>query len=837
MSTSPAQPNRTELDGAWTVRAVSGPVPTEIADRLDAGVPATVPGVVHTDLLDEGLIPDPYDGDNESAVAWIGECDWEYSRTFEWSGDGHRRHDLVADGLDTVATVWLNDVEVGRSANHHRSYRFDVADVLREGRNEIRVVFTSAVAYAAEKAEKLGPRPHSYDHPFNAIRKPAYSFGWDWGPTLVTAGIWQSIVVESWSTARIASVRPLTSYDPGQGAALDARVDVEYEDPTATLNVAVEVGDDDAAYAGEHAAVAGGTTAMHICVPGARPWWPRGHGDQPLYSVRVTLTDDADGGLVGTWTGRVGFRTVDLDTSPDQHGSGFSLKVNQRPVYVRGVNWIPDDTFLPRITRESLDATLAHAVAANINLVRVWGGGIYESEDFYDLCDEQGLLVWQDFPLACAAYSEEEPLASEFEAEARQAVTRMSTHPSLAIWNGGNENLWGYASWGWRAELQGATWGDHYYTEVFPRIVAELAPGTPYCAGSPYSVDPYLHPNDEANGTAHIWDVWNSVDYSVYRDHRPRFVSEFGFQGPPAFSTLESVVHDEPRSAFGPQMLAHQKAGDGNRKLERGLGDHLPMPASYIDWHWATQLNQARAIRFGIEHVRSLAPFNTGAIVWQLNDCWPVVSWSAVDGLGKRKPLWYALRSAFADRLATIQPRAGAPALALVMHNNTDAPWSTTAHAHRMTVDGTVLASADMTVEVAARGSLELACDPDVVTPGNLRSEFVVIDLGTGERALWYFVEDTELGLRDGGVDVVAVRAEGGRHVVELRASTLVKDLTLLVDHVDPSASVDQGLVTLLPGETVSFVVTGAADSDPSAFAAKPVLRTSNDLVAEANPA
>ncbi|GAA2879305.1 glycoside hydrolase family 2 protein [Streptosporangium fragile] len=859
-----------ELSRGWTVRARSGPVPAELRPRLSAGVPAEVPGVVHTDLLSAGLIPDPHVDENESLLSWIGLTTWEYSATFDWRGGDGARHDLVAEGLDTVATVVLNGTEVARTVNQHRGYRWNVSSLLREGANEIRVTFDSAIGYAREQEKILGERPHSYHHPYNAVRKMACNFGWDWGPDVVTAGIWRRIGVESWSRARLASVRPLTSVtgDAGGGGTITAAVEIEWERPGLTGPVSLTV-------------EAAGRTASVPVVPGAGTrdraeavlrldgvelWWPRGHGAQPLYPVSVTLrddTDDTDGadgaddtdgtagaaspdgaaapkgpdpvaGPLSEWSGRVGFRTVEVDLTPDPDGSPFTFRINGEPVYVRGANWIPDDTFLPRVTRASLERAVGEAVASNMNLLRVWGGGVYESEDFYDICDEQGILVWQDFLLACAAYAEDPPLYAEFEAEAREAVTRLAAHPSLVLWNGGNENIWGYADWNWRSRLGSLTWGEAYYVDLFPRVVAELAPGTPYSPGSPFSFSRYLHPNDPAHGLTHIWDVWNTRDYGVYRDYRPRFVSEFGFQGPATWATLSSAVHDDPPSPSGPAMLAHQKARDGNGKLARGLRGHLPEPESIDDWHWATQLNQARAVAFGIEHFRSLFPLNTGAVVWQLNDCWPAVSWAAVDGRGRRKPLWYALRRVYADRLATVQPRPDG--LALVVHNDGPEPMATTATARRMTLAGAELAVARFDVRVEARAAARVTLAPGLAEPGDVSGELLVVDLASGQRAFWYFAEDVDLALDPGALDAAAEAADGG-YLVRVRASSLVKDVTLLADRLAADAEVDEALVTLLPGESFRFRVSTAERLEEAALTARPVLRSANDLVGRARPA
>lgn len=811
-----------ELAAEWTVRHESGDLPAAFAQIGGRSVAATVPGVVHTDLLAAGLIPDPYVDDNEALLSWIGESDWVYETAFSWTDDGESVHDLVAEGLDTVARVVLNGTEIARTVNQHRTYRWRVGHLLREGENRLRVHFASPLAYAREREAVLGERPHSYVHPFNAIRKSACNFGWDWGPALVTCGIWRRIGIDGWSGHRLAAVRPQTGVD-GDPRRLRVQVELERESPGDVLVRADVHGEVVEATATD----AQTQVVLEADVADAALWWPRGHGEAALHDLLVR-TDTA------RWTGRIGFRAIEVDTTPDDDGAPFTVRVNGRDVYVRGANWIPDDTFFPRITRARLSERFADATDAGMNLLRVWGGGVYESDDFYDLADENGILVWQDFLLACAAYSEDAELWDEFAAEARDNVTRLSSHASLAVWNGGNENIWGWVDWKWRPRLKGATWGDGYYQQLFPAIVAELAPATPYSPGSPYGFSRYVHPNDPAHGTTHIWDVWNQVDYAVYRDYRPRFVSEFGFQGPPAWSTLFSVVHDEPADPYGPLMLKHQKATDGNGKLERGLGAHIAAPRSIDDWHWATQLNQARAVAFGIAHFRALHPLNQGAIVWQLNDCWPVISWAAVDSLGIRKPLWHALRAVYADRFASFQPREGAVVLAL--HDDHDTPWTGTAVLRRVTLDGAERARVEVAIDVAARTAAVLAVPPALAAADDPAREVLVADLPGGGRALWFFDEDPGLALDPEPVAVSAAAVDGGYEVTAV-ARSLAKDLTLLVDRVHPDARVDRALVTLLPGESAVFRIAAPAGLDAEAFGRAPVLRSANDLLPAGAPA
>lgn len=691
------------LDDGWHLRHEGKPFP------------AVVPGCVHTDLLAAGVIPDPFIGLGEKEVAWVGRREWTYERELPAGPSGHEQTDLVFDGLDTVAEITLNGQPLGRVRNMHRSYRFDVTGL--EGPLAVR--FVSAYAEAEAVRGKVGDRPSPYAEPYQYLRKMACSFGWDWGPTLVTAGIWRPVRVERWSTARLARVRPLVTVEAGVGV-VELRVEVERTRVEAGLTLEARVAGRSA-----RAEVTGTSGVVRVEVPDAEPWWPRGYGGQPLYEVELTLHHGS--APLDVWRRRVGFRSVVLDTSADAHGTGFTLVVNGERLFARGVNWIPDDVFPSRVTRERYRKRLRQAADAGVDLVRVWGGGIYESEDFYDACDELGLLVWQDFPFACAAYPEEQPLRGEVEAEARENVVRLMPHPSLVLWNGNNENLWGFRDWGWEERLGGDSWGEGYYLGVLPRVVAELDPTRPYTAGSPWSGSWEHHPNDPAHGTHHSWDVWNRQDYAEYRSEVPRFVAEFGWQAPPAHATVLRALPGEELAADSPGMLHHQKAEDGNGKLERGLARHFALPEGDFDrWHYLTQVNQARAVATGIEHWRSHWPVCAGTIVWQLNDCWPVTSWAAIDGDGREKPLYHELRRLYADRLLTFQVRGSELVLAAV--NQSGEPWTGTVSLRRMSVEGEVLGTASLELAVGARVVDEVRV-PAALEPAGAK-EFLVADAG-----------------------------------------------------------------------------------------------------------
>ncbi|GAA1643281.1 glycoside hydrolase family 2 protein [Actinoplanes couchii] len=762
-----------DLGGAWELREKPG----------DPAIAAAVPGCVHVDLINDGRLPDPFLDDNEKAVAWVGHTDWQYTREVAWTGPAHDRIDLVFDGLDTVASIELGGVSLGRTRNMHRSFRYDVTTLLAGGPQPLTVRFESAYAEAERVRELLGERDNAYPEPFNFIRKMACGFGWDWGPTLVTAGIWRPVRLEGWSTARLAAVRPLTTYTSGVGK-LNLTVDIErIRDCGLSATILL-----DGHQIGSVVAVNADSARSEIDVPGVEPWNPRGHGEPALYTLTVVLTDGDQ--ELDRWERRVGFRSVRLDQTPDDAGTGFVFHINDAPVLIKGVNWIPDDIFPSRMTRERYARRLGEAAAAGVNLIRVWGGGIYEDRAFYEVCDELGLMVWQDFLFACADYPEEEPLHSEVVAEARENVSRLASHPSLITWSGNNENLWLHGAMGWGSS--GATWGSRYYLETLPEIVAELDPSRPYQAGSPWSGSWEHEPNDVDHGTFHSWEVWNREPYMNYRLSAPRFVAEFGWQAPPAWTTLRDAVSDDPILPDSPGVLHHQKADDGNGKLARGLTADLPRPESVEAWHYLTQLNQVRAVRTGVEHWRSHWPHTGGAILWQLNDLWPVTSWAAIDGAGRYKPLYFALGEMNADRALTIQTRDGGLVVAVL--NDTACTWTGT-----LTVN-----DQDVSVAVAPRSvahvPVEAAGDP-----------VVVARLGDA-RALW-FADDHPLA--DGGLTVDVQIVTGGLDV-HVHATGLARDILLQPDRIDPQAIVDRGFVTLLPGESVTFHVRAPHTLDPS---------------------
>ncbi len=823
-----------DLHDGWTLHHAGEPndVPAALRDRE---VPAAVPGCVHTDLLSAGLIPDPYLGRAEETLAWIGETDWRYRCTFDVDADllAQGNVDLVCDGLDTVAELTLNGVRFGHSQNMHVAYRFPVAPLLRAQGNELEITFASAVRYARSLEAERGPLPHVNVHgiPYNYIRKMACNFGWDWGPTLVTAGIWRNVRLEAWSAARVAAVRPLVLRADAERADVEVRVDVA--GAATGLGVRCVLRSPDGSEVASRAATVDRHEARAtLTVEQPQRWWPRGYGPQPLYELEVHLHDATDDGL-DSWRGRIGLRHVRLNDAPDDVGSAFTIEVNGQPVFCKGANWIPDDCFPSRVGPERYRARLEQAAACGMNMLRVWGGGIYEADAFYETCDELGLMVWQDFAFACAMYPEEPPFDALVEAEARHQIARLAPHPSLVLWNGNNENIWGYFDWAkggrsWREVAKERSWGLGFYLELLPRLVAELDPSRPYWPGSPYSGSMAIHANDDRHGCKHVWDAWNERDYEVYRTYRPRFVAEFGHQAPPTYATLAEVVPEPERTPESATMLAHQKAIDGQAKLRRRLAEHFPVPEDHDTWHYLMQVNQARALQVGIAWYRSLQPLCMGTLMWQLNDCWPVISWAAVDGRGRRKPLAFALRRLYAERLLTFQPDEGA--LALHALNDTDEVWTELVRLRRLSFDGRLLATSDVTLGVPARSAAKVClAEPALGAPNDVRAEVLVADAATS-RATWFFARDQALAYPEPRLRA-SVEREAAGYRITLEAETLLRDVCVFADRLDPGAEVSDQLLTLLPGETATVTVWSSAELDPNALTRPPVLRCVNEAV------
>ncbi len=628
----------------------------------DGWVPASVPGTVHQDLLAAGRIPDPFVGLNEHDVQWVGEADWLYRCRFDLEPDvlDTGNVSLWFEGLDTFATVWLNGQQILISDNMFIPQRVAVGPLLRPGQNDLWILFESAWRRGREREARYGKMAvWNGDTSRVYVRKAQYHYGWDWGPCLLTAGPWRPVWLEA-SRHRIAELHcPVEVAADLQSALLPISVEIESGsaplEETPHLAVHLRLSGPAGELIDETTLPARSSQIQHrFGLTAPHLWWPHGYGAQPLYRLAVTLQQGE--AVLDRRELRLGIRRLRLLQEPlaDQPGKTFLFEVNNTPIFCGGANWIPADSFLPRVTSERYRALLQQAIDANMNMLRVWGGGIYEADVFYELCDELGILIWQDFMFACGVYPAPDWFQASVAAEAEAVVRRLRHHPCLALWCGNNEDYY-------IAQLSGiydaAFEGDFartrfparvLYERLLPGVCSWLDPLRPYWPGSPYGG---ADVRDASEGDVHVWDVWHGMqaDYHDYPRFTGRFISEFGMQAFPEQETIATFTPPEERYPQSRTLDHHNKADGGPRRLAAYLSDIVRIPADLEDYIYATQLLQAEALaaayrgwrrRWGEAGHRAVA----GALVWQLNDCWPVISWSVIDYCLRPKPAYYAIR-------------------------------------------------------------------------------------------------------------------------------------------------------------------------------------------------
>lgn len=810
---------RLSLHGDWRLKPIDAPRPLALPPE---GIDAPIPGTVHTALIRAGLIAHPDAAFAELDQRWVGQTSWQFTRDFSLD-DVHasRRHALLlAEGLDCIARVDLNGVTVGHAANAFHEHRFDVRHALRPGPNRLTVTLDSPLAHARALRERLGPRPVNGDwDPFNFIRRPAFNFGWDWGPLVPTAGIWRAISLLLFDSAAIVGLRTLVRLATPSLAKVEV-IPTIFGDPR-NLSLLATFRD-----SRREILATGPASGLTLDIPSPALWNPAGYGEPRLGSLSLTLLDSAR--EVESRSLRLGLRSVELDTSPDPSGERFALLVNSREVFCQGANWIPDTLFPDEASPERTRRRLLQARDAGFNMLRVWGGGLYESDDFYDTCDELGLLVWQDFMFACALYPEEPPFPDLLDAEARSVIDRLSPHPSVALYCGGNECVWGYQRWGWKERLApGQTWGGRLWTETLPRLLADLDPSRPYWPNSPWSGSIDADVLDPDRGDRHTWEA--SLD--AFRALVPRFLSEFGHQAP---ATLAAWARSHPGQDPRPGSRAsdhRQRATGGSETIySRALAEHWGERAAALPpeaWVYAAQVVQARAVELAFSWARANRPRCMGALVWQLNDVWTAHSWSLIDADERPKPAYFAARRACRPRALSLHPLADR--LALFAVNDTDEAWSEEAVVRRVHFDGRTLASAAFGLDLAPRSAGEVTSDAfaRLGAPADAHVELVEARAGAC-RAMRFHAPDRLLRYPEARLGIDFDHREG--HVrVRLKADALVRDLSILADVLDPKAVVsDQGL-TLLPGDEAVIEVRGL-EGDPTRLAGPPALWSAADL-------
>ena len=636
------------MNEGWTFKILSKNKAEIPDDIILSGIsfPADVPGTIHTDLLNAGLIDDPFFSDNEKRLQWIAECDWQYETFFNLPADftlgAHTN--LVFEGLDTAAEIYLNEQKIGAVRNMFVRYTFDLQD-LKPAMNHLLIKFHSPLKYVRGHKMPIKQFP-SARHPDRVfLRKSQYSFGWDWGPAFPTCGIWRPAYLEQPDYASI----DLKYFEAAEIKENSASVIVKtavHKDTSVPLTLSVMLANKKHKFSADQTLTDSGSCNFTISIDDPDLWQPHTEGLPNLYNLELEIKDPNDR-ILDRIKKRVGIRTVSLDLGTEGK-KAFRFSVNNKPVYLKGANWIPADSFLPRVSKDKYKDLITAARNANMNVLRVWGGGIYEDDYFYELCDELGILVWQDYMFACAAYPEHKEFIAEFNTEAEQNIRRLHHHPSIAVWCGNNEN-----EWIWYRDECGKTEdmpGFGTCHRFLPELLKDLDPSRPYWPTTPFGNE--TDPNSEESGNRHSWDIWSRwVDYCEVKSDNSLFVSEFGFQGPADYHTLKDNI---PATYWHPQSRIfefHNKQDEGNERLFRFLSAHLPVKTDLQDFIYLTQLNQGFALKTCLEHWRLRWPETAGSIIWQLNDCWPVTSWALIDSELKFKLAYYFTQRAFADWL------------------------------------------------------------------------------------------------------------------------------------------------------------------------------------------
>lgn len=644
-------------------------------------LPAQVPGCVHTDLLRNGLIADPFYGTNEHGLQWIDKKDWEYETSFDADpgllASEHVR--LVFDGLDTYADVYVNGKHVLAADNMFRSWTADVKGLLAERDNKLFVRFRSPVHEDLPKLERLGydlPAANDQselgglgDRKISVFaRKAPYHYGWDWGPRFVTSGIWRPVRLEAWSGSRITDLYIRQDDVSASEARLTAVVEIEAGGEGAGL---LRVRTGQRVWEAE-AALAKGVRTVEVPIVIEQPelWWCRGLGEPHLYAFEAELIA-ADGRRASVKQAETGLRSARLVREKDEAGASFYFELNGVPVFAKGANHIPNDSFITEVTEERYRQEIVSAVKANMNMVRVWGGGVYEDDAFYRLCDEHGLLVWQDFMFACSMYPGDQAFLDSVKAEAEYNVKRLRNHPSVVLWCGNNEidSAWAHydedAGWGWKKqytpELREKIWADYeaLFHRLLPDVVERLSPGIDYWPSSPLvrlsgDKEQHAHPLT-GEGDIHYWGVWHNVEpFENYKAKIGRFMSEYGFQSFPEYRTVRTFAEESDMELESAVMLAHQKNGNGNRLIKEYMDIYMKEPKDFPSFLYMSQVLQAEAMKTAIEAHRRKKPYCMGSLYWQVNDCWPVASWAGIDYYGRWKALHYYAKRSFADLLLSV---------------------------------------------------------------------------------------------------------------------------------------------------------------------------------------
>jgi len=772
--------------------------------------PANIPGCVHLDLLHNNLIEDPFYRDNETKIQWIENEDWEYRLIFDISSDIlNKMHiQLNFEGLDTYTTVTINGQKIIDADNMFRCWQAEIKSLLKEKHNELIVHFRSPIKEILPKIEKLSHKlPAASDSTIGTspyTRKAPYQYGWDWGPRLVTSGIWQQVRIEAWDTVKIVDQQIIIKNLNKSRARLEIETEVLSNLPgKALLKIFV---DRNKFEVNESIHLKPGLNSFKFEVEMIDPeiWWPNGYGEQPLYTITTELSIEKE---YDELSKRIGIRTLELKQQQDKWGESFTFVVNDVPIFAKGANWIPADSFPPRVSEEKYHYLLSSAVQSNMNMIRVWGGGIYESDIFYDICDELGILIWQDFMFSCALYPGDEKFLNSTQEEAIYQVSRLRHHPCIALWCGNNEIEMGWRDWGFQEKMPAFMWEDYLklFHQVLPEVCEKEDPTRKYWPSSPASdTISVIHPNEATHGDTHYWGVWHGQEpFHFYEKHFPRFISEYGFQSFPEPESVKKFAAKEDHDIFSPVMLIHQKNKRGNAIIKDYLEKNYSVPKDFNHFLLLSQLLQAEGIKIGAEHFRRIQPRCMGSLYWQLNDCWPVASWASIDYYDRWKALHYYAKRFYAPILISSSLENDVYKFYIV--SDSSEPLTAQLQIRLMSFSGEVYSLCKKNLQIRPRESSVYHSIPqsDIYRLANIKETFIYCTLNSDEKLIaesaFYFESPKNLKLTQSAINF-KIEKNGSGFLISLFSKNLVRSVILKADGID--GYFEDNFFDLYPGQT-----------------------------------
>jgi beta-mannosidase len=832
-----------ELNSGWQFRISTRAAEAPAQPELQQWHPAQVPGAVQTDLLANKLIPDPFYQDNESRLQWVGESDWEYQTTFQVDAAtlAHEHVDLVFEGLDTFADVTLNDHAILQADNMFRRWRIAAKTLLQPGANTLRIVFHSPIAkmlfyvkslpyvLPAISTQNGGNEEGIATAPYT--RKAPYQYGWDWGPRFVTEGVWRAIHLDTWDSVRIENVHVHQLSVSKDVAKVATEVEIEAGQLTSATVVFTheELGGKAVSDGTQTVQLDAGTNHVSLPVRIAAPklWYPLGYGAQNRYKFSVAVR--AGKNVIAQSEVKTGLRSVELRRAADQWGKSYEFVINGIPVFAKGADMIPYDSFPSRVTAEQHRKILEAARDAHMNMVREWGGGHYEADDFYDAADELGILVWQEFMFGGDMVPGDVPFQDSVRREAVDQIKRLRDHPSIVLWCGNNEVETGWLHWGDRQGFRDAVsrptservWQDYMvmFADILKSAVAEYTDPVPYMPSSP-SANFDEPPDQDHNGDMHSWAVWHALAPPTdYLKAKPRFMSEYGFQSFPEMRTIRSFAKPEDFDIRSTVMQSHQRNHGGNERILTYMLREYREPKDFASFVYLSQVQQAEVIKLGAEHLRRSRPRTMGSLYWQLNDCWPVASWASVDYFGRWKALQFYARRFYDNVLVSPYAHDGKVEV-YVVSDKLDA-LSGKVHARLMDFAGNNLFEKTQDVQIpAASSALYFTLDEQQLfadaTKADRDHSLLVFDLEVGgknvSRNVVFFdvTHNLEFPVNPGIEKSLTKTAEG--YTLSLQSAVVAPDLYISFGDLD--VQVSDNYFNLLPKEPVTITIKTAASLD-----------------------